>query len=491
MKNDRGTLMFIAGLWCSLLAVTMSVSSLLPPDGASPQVGVASVFLGGEKASLSQKVFVETGKVIRADLLLMQLSLYEDGKLIESVPILSRGRVGTPWETPTGKYLIQSKEKRHFSSIGGTWMPFSLQFYGNFFIHGWPTREDGEDVPIGYSGGCIRLATLDAKKVYDFAPLGTTLIISGSDPKSDFSETADYVTRGEGASPLVSAPSFIVADVETGSVLWEEGADLPYAPRGLIALPVALTALETVNQYKIVRISELLLGHGVLRRHSIDKEDEVPAGALIYPLIYDSNDTAAKVFAREHGTKQFVKYMNEKVRAVEMNSTEFAGPLSSDRGTTTARDLLALTRYVYYSKNYLFAVSTSEERESRSANGKRVYSWENKNPWVAEGDALFRGGVADIDESGAGSALSVFLLPVSEFEKRNVAFVVLRSSDVKKDIGLLREFVSSHYVFGVKRTKEKLAKNEMERAPSFFDRVQALLQKERIMEYSAEIDQGT
>src|SRR3989344_3348659 len=69
-------------------------------------------------------------------------------------------------QTPNGVYKIRSREENHFSSIGEVWMPWSMHFYGNYFIHGWPYYPSGAPVADTYSGGCIRLSTSDAKELF-------------------------------------------------------------------------------------------------------------------------------------------------------------------------------------------------------------------------------------------------------------------------------------------------------------------------------------
>jgi hypothetical protein len=83
---------------------------------------------------------------IDVDLAAMTLTLYAEGKEKEKLPVLTKGREGSWWETPTGEYSALLKESNHFSSIGKVWMPWSIQFYGNFFIHGWPYHPDGSPV---------------------------------------------------------------------------------------------------------------------------------------------------------------------------------------------------------------------------------------------------------------------------------------------------------------------------------------------------------
>ncbi len=475
--KHAGRLFLFAGGWLSLVAVVFLGSSILTTSPDASQNSPALLYklaMNDRGESGGNFILPKTsGKAVLADLSNMTLALYENNIKIEEFSILSRGREGTFWETPAGRYAVQLKEQIHLSSIGGTWMPYSMQFYGNFFIHGWPTYQNGDDVPKGYSGGCIRLATKDAKIVYEFADVGTRVYVTGGLTRDTFATSSAYYLRGGGMPPLISAPSFIVADPELGATLWERNAHKQVSAGGLTALPTALTALETVNQYKIVRMSELLLGKSVLRNRSIGAVDELPVGSLIYPLLFDANDTAAKVFARAQGEKQFTTYMNEKALAIGMNDTQFSGALSSDNSTTTAHDLFNLLRYVDASKHFIIDTSLAEERILSDKEGKERYAWKNKNPWVIAKDSAYQGGVAVVDADGAGSAVLLFDLPLVEFGSRTVAFVVIDSRNLVEDVNAMRTFIAEHFVFGIER--EQLVREGDEPTPSLLEKAKEVL----------------
>ncbi len=100
---------------------------------------------------------------------------YEDGELLLTGPIAS-GKSGSA--TPTGRFAVLSKDKDKVSSLYtneiGTqaWMPYSLQFYGNYFVHeGW--------LP-GYpaSHGCVRLGHYHAKLLFERMRIGDPVTVS-------------------------------------------------------------------------------------------------------------------------------------------------------------------------------------------------------------------------------------------------------------------------------------------------------------------------
>jgi hypothetical protein len=484
-KKRHAQIYFFAGLWFSFIAIVISVSMLLPVTKELAQGSPALLYKVAMNEEFTRPINISIpskGKLIVADLDGMQLSLYDGSTLVRSFPILSRGREGTFWETPTGKYTIQTKEPKHFSSIGGTWMPYSMQFYGNFFIHGWPTYANGGEVPKGYSGGCIRLSSLDAAEVYAFTDIGTRVFVLGGTPKEHFATSSRYYLRGEGKLPDVGASAFLVSDLNSGTVLWGRNANSLHRLGSLVALPTALTALETVNQYKIVRMGELLLGRSILRKYSIGALDELPAGTLVYPLLFDTNDTAGKVFAREHGTKQFVSYMNQKAAAIGMEHTSFGGALSDQDSTTTARDLFTLLRYVDTYKHYLIDVTLASDRVLSHESGEKRYSWENKNPWILSGDGAYRGGIAALRLDGSGSAMVLFTTPLSEFSDRTIAFILLDSPDLIRDVAVLRAFIAGHYVYGIEREEERFVREPDEPTPTLLHKAKTLEDLEKFLQ---------
>jgi len=127
--------------------IKMSWRSLLPPfSGASSFTFSAerAEAIIGEMLPIASAMGVGDGPVrsIDANLETMQLTLLEDGMAIKQFPI---GAIGNPYSgpTPVGSFDIKTKEPNHFSSISKVWMPYSMQFQGDYFLHGWPYWPDG------------------------------------------------------------------------------------------------------------------------------------------------------------------------------------------------------------------------------------------------------------------------------------------------------------------------------------------------------------
>lgn len=100
---------------------------------------------------------------------------------IASYPI-SSGKPGLP--TPVGTYKVLSKSPRAWSNSAKLWMPYWMHFSGRGHgIHElpeWPNgRKEGQShLGRPVSHGCVRLGIGAAKKIYDWSPVGTSVIIA-------------------------------------------------------------------------------------------------------------------------------------------------------------------------------------------------------------------------------------------------------------------------------------------------------------------------
>lgn len=128
------------------------------------------------ESSCYDKPDVDQGKFVKLDLDKMLVATYEDGILLNEYEIVA---IGTPRfrlsRTPKGEFEAGYKSPKHFSSISHVWMPWALQFSGDYFIHGIPYFPDGRRLTSKYSGGCVRLKDEDARAVYEFASRGTPI----------------------------------------------------------------------------------------------------------------------------------------------------------------------------------------------------------------------------------------------------------------------------------------------------------------------------
>ncbi|MEK7509776.1 MAG: L,D-transpeptidase family protein [Patescibacteria group bacterium] len=365
-------------------------------------------------------------RLIAADLSAMKLYLFENGVATSTFDILSKGKRGSRWETPTGLYKIETKEENHFSSIGEVHMPHSMQFFGNFFIHGWPFYPSGESVPEGFSGGCIRLSTDDAQKVYGFASQGTPIFVWEGEMASSTSFTV-----GQKPLPKISAKAFIVADIHSGEVYSERGADDVYPIASISKLLTALVANETIHYDRTLVVTRDDRKQTDGTPGTIQPDDVLSVGNMLYPLLMESNNSIAYTLARFNGTNNFMQWVNDKAKAIGMEHTSLEDPSGlSEHNVSTANDLFKLARYIHDSQSFILNISRETEKKITSETG-HTYTLGNFNHFA--GAPGFLGGKTGYTDAARETMVTLFEVPVDS-EQAAIAIIVLQSEDRKSDV---------------------------------------------------------
>lgn len=121
-----------------------------------------------------------TGKYIDVDLTNQKLCQV-DGTTVVACHIISSGKASMP--TPVGTFSIGNKNPKRWSSTYGLWMPYWQEFkdgiYGLHELPEWPNgyKEGQDHLGIPVSHGCVRLGVGEAKEVFDWTEIGTTVYI--------------------------------------------------------------------------------------------------------------------------------------------------------------------------------------------------------------------------------------------------------------------------------------------------------------------------
>ncbi|MBI1838850.1 MAG: L,D-transpeptidase family protein [Candidatus Colwellbacteria bacterium] len=392
--------------------------------------GVISGVIGSFKPPDNYNIFLDNGN---SDLSQMKIRFYDKGVIVKEAPIITKGRKGSWWETPTGIYKIENKEESHFSSIGKVYQPWSLTFQGNFFIHGWPYYQDGKEVSSSYSGGCIRLKTEDAKALYELASAGTPVLVSGKDFESD-----NFNPRLKMAE--ISAESYLVADLKSNFVFMEKNKGEKLAIASLTKLMTAVVAAEYVNLDKQIEITSSMIAQTSKPRLRVG--DNVSAFNLLYPLLLESSNEAAIALSRPLGPIRFVELMDYKANALGMADTSFADPTGSSGGNvSTAEDLFNFARYLYHNRSFILNLTTG--MLNKTAYGAPV--WNNLENFNIFGDNPdFIGGKVGKNTAAKETMLAIFNLEI-DGETRPIVIIILGADDVGGGVGKVLAYLKNRY----------------------------------------------
>ena len=401
---------------------------------------------------------------ISANLSTMQLQYYVNGAIATSVTILSKGRPGSWWETPTGLYKVQSKIPSDYSGMAHVYSPWALDFQGNFLIHGWPYYPGGVPVGSTYSGGCIRLSTTDAKALYDMVSVGTPVLVSSADFQPD-----TFQEQFQG--PPISASSYLAIDLKSNFVLAQKNPDEQLPVASLTKLMTALVAIEYVDIEKTITITPSMLVKTSIPRLKVG--EQLSLYNLLQPLLKESSNQAAVAISDFLGQQYFVSLMNQTAQSIGMTNTHFVDPSGSDWGNvSTAHDMSLLAQYLYDNRSFVLMMTTNNT--DPNAYGPSVFTnLQNFNVFVDDPD--FVGGKVGINGAASDTILSVFNEPfatatedasgtalsasssiststlvdatstASSTVNRPIVFVILGSSDYTTDAESLLAWIKSTY----------------------------------------------
>lgn len=420
------------------------------------QIQASDTFLNGASNGAQQESFtkererlIKNGeRFITVDLDVMQIKLYEGETISDTVPVLSKGRDGSWWETPTGSYSVLAKEANHFSSIGKVWMPWSIQFYGNFFVHGWPYYDDGTPVSKEYSGGCIRLSSDDAKRVYEFVNRNTPILIVDKEDKPALYRA--LVSSGDiGAPPTLSARAALVAELEGGEVLLNKDADIALPIASLTKLMTSVVASELIYLERSVTIKSNMLTASV-QSFPLKVGDRYRAFDLLYPLLESSSNGSASALASLLGENYFVSEMNRKAVALGMKDSSFVDVSGIGEGNvSTARDLARFAQYILDKRHFLFEISKGELFNGFAAAPPE--GLKPTNEFISE-PALI--GMKNGETRAANQTmLSVWSVEGDSGDMRAIVIVVLGSDDRAGDTRTLLNWLTA--TFEVQLSKAK------------------------------------
>lgn len=174
--------------------------------------------------------------------------------------------------------------------------------------------------------------------------------------------TAVIPTFAESGVPEVSAKSAVLAEGESGDIVWSKNENERLPMASTTKIMSALVAIERCSDLqKEVKIDSAACG---IEGSSIYlKEGErLTLEQLLYALLLESaNDSACAIAIEIAGSvEKFAELMNETAEKIGMNDSHFTNPhgLDHEEHYTTAADMAKLAVYALKNEDFARIVST-------------------------------------------------------------------------------------------------------------------------------------
>ena len=255
---------------------------------------------------------------------------------------------------------------------------------------------------------------------------------------SPFPHALDTPTAST-AAPDLSAPSAVLADLDSGQVLFEKDARSPQPIASLTKIMTALLVLEQSDPSDVVTVPEDAVipedDRPGISALGLEVGERIGVEDLLYALLLQSaNDAAVALADHVSGSEaRFVKRMNTRAAELGMRGTRFRSPNGlDDRGYSTASDLMTLTRVAMSTRGFPDIVSTEFHSIPAPGGGERDIQNRDVMLWLYPGAT----GV----KTGYTSSAGYCVVATAERAGRRLVAVVLGApSDAFSDAAALLE----------------------------------------------------
>jgi len=186
--------------------------------------------------------------------------------------------------------------------------------------------------------------------------------------------------------PEIRAPAAVLADLDTGQVLFDLNRNERRPIASVTKIMTALLVVERTNPTDVVTVSEEAASGQVsgISGLGLVAGERIRVDELLYALLLQSANDAALALA-EHvsgSVDAFVDDMNARAEQLGMSRTMFASPNGlDDAGYSSAADLVRLTRAAYRSRGFASVVATrfhtvrSLDAQPRTVQNRNVLLW--------------------------------------------------------------------------------------------------------------------
>jgi len=192
--------------------------------------------------------------------------------------------------------------------------------------------------------------------------------------------------------PTVPAAGALLADLDTGQVLYAKD---PTAPRPIASVTKVMTALLTLEDLPMGHIVQVdpraVYARGDYGRSSsfgLHAGERITVENLLYALLLGSDNDAADALAIavDGSEPAFVRHMNLRAGQLGMVQTRFFSASGlDDRGHSTPRDLLRLVRFTNENDAFRTITATRFRRIPGPGGGDRIVQNRNALLWLYAG----------------------------------------------------------------------------------------------------------
>ena len=150
-------------------------------------------------------------------------------------------------------------------------------------------------------------------------------------------------------SALAYGTYFIGSDSTTKNLIGQN-LDSPLRIASITKLMTALVTMDSLNLNKIIEVTNNDIGKDSYGRYKVG--DKLTLQNILYSLLIESDNDAARIISDNYGNDRFILAMNEKARTLGMINTRYSNSsgvdedVSANDNVSTVSDLSKLEKYI-------------------------------------------------------------------------------------------------------------------------------------------------
>jgi D-alanyl-D-alanine carboxypeptidase (penicillin-binding protein 5/6) len=286
------------------------------------------------------------------------------------------------------------------------------------------------------------------------AALITVALNAGATPRSQTPPATPVPPRGSpspfptalatpsnpGREPTITAEAALLADLDTGHVLFSKDPTVPRPIASVTKIMTALLTLESLPLDRMIRVDPRALferdDYGASSTLGLRAGERISVENLLYALLLGSaNDASLALAIAVDGSEvAFVRHMNTRARQLGMLQTRFASASGlDDRGHSTPRDLLRLERAAEAVGEFRTITATRFRRIPAPVGRDRIIQNRNALLWLYPGTTGTKTG--STDEAGL-----CLVAAATKHGRRLVAIVLDAPRDAFSSAAALLEY---------------------------------------------------
>ena len=231
----------------------------------------------------------------------------------------------------------------------------------------------------------------------------------------------------------VSASAWAIFSLDTGDIVFSKNEDTVLPIASVTKLATAATLLEHYDMmYTTTTTWRDVASEG--RAGGLVPGEEFTREQLLFPLLLESSNDAAATLESSLPPQELIKSMNSYVSEHGLTNTHFKDPSGlSPENKSSARDLARLAYLINIEQPHVTDITRLKQFLYAQ------HGWQNNNPFITS--AGYAWGKHGFTPEAGRTVVAVF---EEQFPKNKIAlvgYVLLGSSDLKKDVATLRELV--------------------------------------------------